>query len=90
MRHYYDLHALLQRPDVQKFIGTQAYADHKRRRFRRDDNQNIAQNEAFLISDQKTRALCEKAYKDSSALYYADKPTFEQILAEIGKWVSKL
>jgi hypothetical protein len=90
MRHYYDVHGLLQRSEVQKFIGTQAYADHKKKRFRRDDNQNIAQNEAFLLSDRKTRARYEKAYKDSSALYYADKPTFEQILAEIKKRIGSL
>jgi hypothetical protein len=90
MRHYYDVHGLLQRSEVQKFIGTQAYADHKKRRFRRDDNQNISQNEAFLLSEQKTRAQYEKAYKDSSALYYKDKPTFEQILAEIKKWIGGL
>jgi hypothetical protein len=90
MRHYYDVHGLLQRSEVQKFIGTQAYADHKKRRFRRDDNQNIAKNEAFLLSDQKTRAQYEKAYKDSSGLYYADKPSFEEILAEIKKRIGNL
>jgi predicted nucleotidyltransferase component of viral defense system len=26
----------------------------------------------------------------SSALYYGDVPTFEQILAEIGKWIDRL
>jgi hypothetical protein len=90
MRHYYDVHALLQRPDVQQFIGTQAYTDHKRRRFRRDDNQNIAQNEAFLLSDPKTREIYNKAYEASAALYYKDKPTFEQILATIKRWIAKL
>ena len=90
MRHYYDVHALLQRADVQEFIGTQAYTDHKKRRFRRDDNQNIAQNEAFLLSDPKTRVIYDKAYEASSSLYYKDKPAFEQIIAEIGKWVGKL
>ena len=90
MRHYYDVYALLQRPEVQKFVGTQTYIDHKKRRFRRDDNQNIAQNEAFLLSDFKTRATYNKAYEASGALYYKDKPAFEQVLAEIGKWISKL
>jgi hypothetical protein len=89
-RHYYDVHALLQRPDVQQFIVTQAYIDHKARRFRRDDNQNIAQNEAFLLSDPKTRALYTKAYEASSSLYYKDKPTFEQILDKLSTWASKL
>jgi hypothetical protein len=90
MRHYYDVHALLQRPEVQTFIGTEVYKAHKQARFRQGDNQNIAENEAFLLSDAKTRALYAKAYENSGALYYADKPTFEQILAEIKRWIDKL
>lgn len=90
MRHYYDVHALLKRPDVQKFIGTETYKAHKQKRFRQGDNQNIAQNEAFLLSDQKTRAVYEKAYKDSGALYYANKPTFDQILKEIKTSIDRL
>jgi hypothetical protein len=42
------------------------------------------------LNDAKTRDLYAKAYERSSALYYADKPTFEEILAEIGKWVARL
>jgi hypothetical protein len=90
MRHYYDIYALLRRPEVQKFIGTEAYKTHKQERFRQADNQNIAENDAFLLSDPKTRTLYEKAYDRSSTLYYADKPTFEQILAEIKAWIDRL
>lgn len=90
MRHYYDIYELLRRPEVQKFIGTAHYTTHKQARFRKDDNQNIAENEAFILSDAKTRALYTDAYERSSALYYAGRPTFEQILAEITKWAGKL
>ena len=90
MRHYYDVYELLQRPEVQKFIGTEEYKQHKQKRFRQGDNQNIAENEAFLLSDAKTKALYAKAYERSSALYYAMKPSFEQILTEIKKWIAKL
>jgi hypothetical protein len=90
MRHYYDVYELLKRPEVQNFIGTPPYAAHKQARFRQGDNQNIAENDAFILSDPKTRAPYTKAYENSSALYYADKPTFEQILAEIKKWIGKL
>jgi len=83
MRHYYDVYCLLKRPEVQKFIGTEAYKAHKQKRFPKADNQNIAENEAFLLNDQKTRAVYAKAYADSTALYYKDKPTLEQILNEI-------
>jgi len=90
MRHYYDIHELLKQPDVQKFIGTEAYKTHKQARFRQGDNQNIAENEAFLLSDAKTRALYANAYERSSALYYAGKPTFEEILGQIGSWIDRL
>jgi hypothetical protein len=90
MRHYFDVYCLLDRADVQEFIGTEPYAAHKTKRFPRADNQNIAENEAFLLSDPKTRAIYKNAYKDSSALYYGDKPTFEQILERIGASVDTL
>jgi hypothetical protein len=90
MRHYYDVFCLLKRPEIQNFIGTEAYKAHKQKRFPKADNQNIAANEAFLLSDQKTRAAYAKAYADSSALYYKDKPTFEQILNEIADWADRL
>ncbi|MGJ5199624.1 nucleotidyl transferase AbiEii/AbiGii toxin family protein [Bradyrhizobium sp. SZCCHNS3002] len=90
MRHYYDIYELLKQPDVQQFIGTDEYKAHKQARFRQEDNQNIAENEAFLLSDAKTRSLYADAYDRSGALYYAGKPAFQEILAEITKWSEKL
>jgi hypothetical protein len=90
VRHYYDIYELLQQPEVKEFIGTELYKQHKQARFRQADNQNIAENEAFVLSNAKTRALYANAYDRSSALYYAGKPTFEQILSEIKKWIEKL
>jgi hypothetical protein len=89
MRHYYDVYELLNQPEVQAFIGTDAYKQHKQARFR-GENQNIAGNEAFLLSDVQTRAQYADAYERSSALYYAAKPTFEQIIGEIKKWANRL
>jgi hypothetical protein len=51
MRHYYDAYSLLERPEVQAFIGTDDYTTHKDRRFRSLDNKKIANNEAFILSD---------------------------------------
>jgi hypothetical protein len=90
MRHYYDIYSLLQRPEVKEFIGTDAYKAHKTKRFREADNPNISQNQAFILSDPRTRKAYEKAYVDTSALYYGDKPTFDQILKEIGAWSGRL
>jgi hypothetical protein len=90
MRHYYDVYSLLQRPDVQAFIGTAEYHAHKKKRFRGADNPDIAQNQAFILSDAKTRETYAKAYVESTALYFGDKPTFEQILKEIGTRIGQL
>jgi len=90
MRHYYDVYSLLQRPKVQAFIGTAVYTAHKEKRFRGGDNRDIKTNQAFILSDPATRALYAKAFAESTALYYGEKPTFAQILAEIGKWVDRL
>ncbi|SIO66672.1 Nucleotidyl transferase AbiEii toxin, Type IV TA system [Bradyrhizobium erythrophlei] len=90
MRHYYDVHSLLRRPEVQAFIGTEAYRAHKRNHFPKADNQDIAANEAFLLSDARTRATYAKAYAISGALYYGDRPTFEQVLNEISASIERL
>ena len=90
MRHYYDVYELLDQSDIQQFIGTEAYKVHKAKRFPKADNQNIAQNQAFIISDTAARKQYEKAYEDSSALYYGDKPTFAQILERISEWIDRL
>jgi Nucleotidyl transferase AbiEii toxin, Type IV TA system len=90
MRHYYDIYSLLQRPEVQAFIGTEAYKAHKTKRFRGGDNPNIAANQAFILADPETRKTYTKAFAESIALYYGEKPTFERVLEEIGKWIDRL
>jgi hypothetical protein len=90
MRHYYDVYSLLQRRDVQEFIGTQPYKAHKAKRFRGADNPAIAQNEAFILSDPEKRKTYADAFASSSALYYGDKRTFDQVLGEIGTWADRL
>ena len=90
MRHYYDIYSLLQGKDVQDFIGTDEYKAHKQKRFRKDDEPNLAKNQAFVLSDPDTRRLYAKAYSDSTGLYYGDVPAFDQILEEIGRWPDQL
>jgi hypothetical protein len=90
MRHYYDVYSLLQRPDVRAFVGTADYQAHKTKRFRGGDNPHIAQNQAFILADPKTRKAYAKAFAESSALYYGDKPTFEQVLKTIGTYIDRL
>lgn len=85
MRHYYDVYCLLGRKDAQAFIGTDDYKAHKEKRFRRDDEPDIQKNEAFVLSDPKVRGEYEKAYAQTSALYYRGKPAFGEIVARIAK-----
>jgi hypothetical protein len=90
MRHYYDVFCLLQRPEIQAFVESEAYKTHKEKRFRKADNPTIAENQAFLLSNPRTRATYKTAYTETSALYYKTKPSFEQILDAIGRWAARL
>ena len=90
MQNYPDLYRLLLQPEVQAFIGTDAYKAHKDRRFRQGDNPDIAANEAFLLSDPETRVAYVRAYETSTALYYREKPSFTEILGTIGRFASRL
>ncbi len=90
LRHYYDVDSLLERPEVQTFIGTADYIAHKDRRFRSLDNKNIAKNEAFIVSNPETRKEYTEMYAKTSALYCGRKPTFEEILKKIGGWIDRM
>jgi len=90
MRHYYDAYSLLQRPEVQAFVGTDAYKGHKAQRFRGADERDICKNQAFMLGDTATRTEYKVAYAATSALYYGGKPDFETILAEFKKWCDRL
>lgn len=83
MRHYYDIYRLLEEPLVQEFIGTEAYTQHKEKRFPKADNQILSQNDAFLLDNPETRSTYEKAYTQSKALYYKSQPSFNLIMKTI-------
>ena len=90
LRHYYDVYCLLDEPIVQAFIGTPEYHKHKKKRFPITDNQVIAENEAFLLSDAATRNEYEKEYLRNQALYYSGQPSFSDILDKIREHASGL
>jgi hypothetical protein len=90
MRHYYDIHELLKHKDVQDFIGTEAYKEHKKKRFRQRDEPDLTKNEAFNLRNAETRSLYTKAFKGSTALYYGEEPTFDRIMASVATWTAKL
>ncbi len=90
LRHYYDLSQLLEHPDVQAFIGTEKYHKRKAIRFRAADNQNIAENEAFLIRDPEVRELYRNAFQATQSLYFDEQPAFDVIIEKIQAQLGEL
>lgn len=84
MRQYYDVYCLLDDAETLEFIGTPAYQEHKRIRFRGKDGEiPLAEHPAFMLEDAKERALFEDRYKSTSGLYYQGQPDLSLILARI-------
>jgi Nucleotidyl transferase AbiEii toxin, Type IV TA system len=91
MRQYYDVSRLLLREDVQAFIGTREYQDHKAERIRGKDNEiPLAENEAFLLSDSKLRNNFAVRYAKTASLYYKGQPPFNELLDIIHRNLHKL
>lgn len=91
MRQYYDVYCLLNNEEVQKFIGSAEYHNHKAIRFPKADLEiPISKNEAFLLSSKELRASFNKRYQETAALYYKGQPSFEEILHRIGQHIDKL
>lgn len=91
MRQYYDVYCLLNAQIVQEFIGSEAYLEHKKKRFPTADfSIPIHKNEAFLLSSEEIRSDYAKRYKATEALYYNGQPDFEEILMCISKYLDKL
>ncbi len=91
MRQYYDVYSLLHDDTVKAFIGTEEYQMHKLNRFPPKDYEiPIADNEAFSLKNPELREGFIERYKKTAKLYYKGQPDFNDLLAEIGKWVEKL
>lgn len=90
MRHYYDVYCLLEDPDVQAFIGSDAYHAHKAQRFPAADEQVLRHNPAFTLADVDIRARYERAYAVTAALYYAGQPSLPDILRRIDEHLDRM
>lgn len=90
LRHYYDIYQLLGHPQVQAFIGSDAYKAHKAKRFRSQDEKNISKNDAFLLACPSVREDYAKAYTDKSSIYYDRQPSFDQIIERIQQFAPQL
>jgi nucleotidyltransferase AbiEii toxin of type IV toxin-antitoxin system len=90
MRHYYDVHCLLGVQDVQEFVGSKAYYQHKDLRFRQGDEKDLRRNDAFILADRPTRELYERAYGGTRALYYREQPPLDEILKRLDQHLDRL
>ena len=76
--------------EVRDFIGTAAYLKHKEERFRGNlRGLDLSRCEAFLLSDKATRALFLSEYEKTKSLYYSKRPSFDDIVASINKYLPK-
>lgn len=89
IRHYYDLYQLIQRSDVQAFIGTDEYEAFKKERFKSDDTK-VANSDALKLADPKDLKVLEKEYERSEGLYYLGRPTLAQILSRFSEDIERL
>ncbi|HWZ42438.1 MAG TPA: nucleotidyl transferase AbiEii/AbiGii toxin family protein [Candidatus Saccharimonadales bacterium] len=89
LRHYYDIHQLLDVEAVQEFIGTPEYLAHKRKRFKSLD-QNIAESGAFTIEDKNIRNQFETEYAKTAPLYYRGQIPLDKILTRIQQDLARL
>ncbi len=89
IRHYYDLFQLIDRADVQAFIGTEEYERFKKERFGGDDTK-ISNSDAFKLRDANDRAIFEKEYGRSLSLYFKGRPSLAEILTRIGRDLERL
>lgn len=90
IRHYYDVMCLLEVKEVRDFIGTEAYLKHKEERFRGNlRGLDLSRCEAFLLSDKATSALFLSEYEKTKSLYYSKRPSFDDIVVSINKYLPK-
>ncbi len=89
LRHYYDIHQLLDVEAVQKFIGSPEYAEHKTKRFKSLD-QDVAKSGAFIIENDKIRKQFEGEYAKTASLYYRGQIAFDALLARIQRDIARL
>ena len=80
LRHFYDIHQLFLQKRVKKFIGSDAYIQHKKERFRGADNPELKSNLAFNLDvDQQLFDLYRNEFLTIRSLFISGVPTFDEI-----------
>lgn len=87
LRHYYDIYKLLENERVLNFLGTQQYANHKKIRFRGQDEINIKNNPAFVMTNSDILKLYTTEFIKKSSIYFGKQPTFDEIISRINQYI---
>jgi hypothetical protein len=90
LRHYYDVYQLLAHDRILNFIGSDAYYEHKEKRFRSSDEKILSKNDAFMFPNEDVKNMYEIKYRDKASLYYEEQPPFNCILERIWLHMDKL
>lgn len=90
LRHYYDVYKLLENQRVVDFLGSDNYLEHKKLRFRVQDEIIIKNNPAFTIEDIETRRRYSQEFLKKSPIYFGKQPTFDEIIERIRQYICRL
>lgn len=91
LRQYYDVYCLLGLTEVQEFLGTEDYRNHKAKRFPAIDfSVEISQNDAFLLSSGEIKSKFRERYRSTASLYYQGQPDFEEVMERIQAWLHRM
>jgi hypothetical protein len=91
MRQYYDVYQLLQRKDIQHFIGSEEYNVHKKDWFPEIDlDVPLKEKDALLLGNPDIRSDFSRRFKASADLYYKGQPSFDEMITYIHGFLDKL
>ena len=91
MRQYYDIYCLLGDSEIQEFIGSREYFNHKANRIKGEDGLFALHNHpALLLNNSEIRTSFRNRYVSTSKLYYNGQPDFEEILDRIAQFLPRL
>lgn len=91
LRQYYDVYQLLQLEEVQAFLGSPEYHEHKLHRFPQADLEiPIMENQALLLEKKEIRNHLKSLYDSSKGLYYAGQPDFDKMIVHIATFLERL
>ena len=90
MRHYYDIHRLLEDGAVLEFAASGDFDTHVSECFTKTDLATpIEQNQAFLLDDEKTFNAFRDQYVLKKSLYYKGQPDFGEVIDTIRNWLKE-